>query len=246
MVLNMGESRKIWTVIPAAGVGKRMGAGIPKQYLELNGRSVIEHSLRAFSEHPRVSGVVVVLGPEDSYWQTLSIANAPAVTTVPGGSERCYSVLNGLVALEGRAHEDDWVMVHDAARPCISRDDIDRLIDAVANHPVGGILAVPVHDTLKRAAEGDRIDVTVDREGLWRAFTPQMFRMGRLKNALVDAEIQGRLVTDEASAMEAMGDHPLLVEGNAENIKITRPEDLPLAGYYLGRDASGRGNDRKE
>ncbi|MEA3412281.1 MAG: 2-C-methyl-D-erythritol 4-phosphate cytidylyltransferase [Pseudomonadota bacterium] len=233
-------SRGIWVVIPAAGVGKRMGADIPKQYLELNGRTVIEYSVKAFTGHPKIAGVVVVLGSEDSVWQTLPIADSPHLVTVEGGKERCHSVLNGLAALAVRAHSDDWVMVHDAARPCISREDINRLIDAVVNEPSGGILAIPVHDTLKRTEDGDRIAETVDRERLWRAYTPQMFRLGRLKKALEDADVRGRLVTDEASAMEAMGERPLLVEGSAENIKITRPEDLPLAEYYLGRAGSRR------
>lgn len=229
------DGRKVWAVIPAAGVGRRMGADIPKQYLRLNGGTVIEHSVRAFREHPAISGVVVVLGAGDPYWGDTPWAEDPEIVTAEGGKERSHSVLNGLVALEGRAHEDDWVMVHDAARPCVPAQDIDRLIGAVGDYPGGGILAIPVHDTLKRGGEDQRIGGTVDREELWRAFTPQMFPLGRLRNALVDADIRGRTVTDDASAMEAMGERPMLVEGSAENIKITRPEDLHLAGFYLAR-----------
>ncbi|MFC1748594.1 2-C-methyl-D-erythritol 4-phosphate cytidylyltransferase [Pseudomonadota bacterium] len=231
---NSAASR-YWAVVPAAGVGKRMGSNIPKQYLELHGRTVIEHTLGRLCAHPNIEAVVVALGDHDEYWQQLAPANADKLLRTDGGEERCHSVHNGLLKLADQAHDDDWVLVHDAARPCLHRKDIDRLIETLANHPVGGLLGVPVADTMKRtAANGEVID-TVSRDNLWRAMTPQMFRYGVLKQALADALDDGFMVTDEASAIEHAGHKPLMVECRADNIKITRPEDLALAEMYLAR-----------
>lgn len=224
-----------WAVIPAAGAGRRMGATLPKQYLELAGLPVLEHSLRLFLDHPRIRGLAVALDPTDERWAGLPSTRHPAILRVPGGAERCHSVLNALEALAGRAQEDDWVLVHDAARPCLRREDLDRLIATLESHPVGGLLGVPVRDTMKAADEHGEVERTVPRAGLWHAYTPQMFRLGPLHQALSQAIAAGQWVTDDASAMELAGLRPLLVEGHADNLKITHPEDLPLAHFYLTR-----------
>ena len=226
---------KRWAVVPAAGRGRRMGAEIPKQYLSLAGRSVIDHTLERLLLHPAVHGVVVVLDANDSWWAQTEFAGHPGLVQVTGGAERADSVLNGLTALEGRANPSDWVLVHDAARPCVRRSDIDHLVESLDGHPVGGLLGIPLHDTLKRADADGRIETTVDRSGLWRAFTPQMFRLQALADALRGALAAGATVTDEASAMEWAGERPLMVSGHADNIKITEPRDLELAHFFLER-----------
>ncbi len=229
----MNRSPRHWAVVPAAGVGRRMGAAVPKQYLSLAGRPVIERTIERLCRHPAIEAVVVALSPEDGYWPAIERDFGKPVVTAKGGAERCYSVLNGLEALAGRAAADDWVLVHDAARPCLRSDDIDRLIETLAGHEVGGILGVPVADTVKRCDESGTIVETVDRAGLWRAMTPQMFRFETLRRALRRALDDAFLVTDEASAIEHAGLRPRMVEGHGDNIKITRPEDLALAELYL-------------
>jgi 2-C-methyl-D-erythritol 4-phosphate cytidylyltransferase len=229
----MAAEPAYWAVIPAAGAGARFGADIPKQYLMLRGRCVIEHTLGRFLNHPRISGVMVALAPDDVHWQGLALAGHPALFTCSGGSQRCHSVLNAVRALHGHAAPQDWVLVHDAARPCVSTSDIERLIGAASAHPVGGILAAPVRDTMKRADEDGAIARTERREGLWHAMTPQMFRLAELRDALEQAESGGHIVTDEAQAVELQGRRPLLVPGESRNIKITLPEDLVIADLLL-------------
>jgi 2-C-methyl-D-erythritol 4-phosphate cytidylyltransferase len=225
-----------WAVLPAAGVGRRMGAQVPKQYLTLRDRPVIEHTLFRLCAHPLVAGVVVVLAADDSWWQGVNIdAPKPVVRTL-GGKERCHSVLNGIEALSDLADAADWVLVHDAVRPCVRLADIDRLITTLSDHPVGGLLGLPVEDTIKRADSRGTIAETVSRQGLWRALTPQMFRFAALRQALLTCIEQGMLMTDEAQAMELTGNAPQLVEGSPDNIKITRPTDLALAELFLTRD----------
>lgn len=224
-----------WVVVPAAGHGARMGAEIPKQYLELAGEPVLAHTLRCFVDHPAIAGIVVALAPGDLLWASLDAGLRAAVIPTEGGAERADSVARGLAALAGRAADDDWVLVHDAARPCLRRADLDRLLATVAGHPVGGLLAVPVRDTMKRAAADGTVAATVPRGDLWHAQTPQMFRYRLLADALAAA---GSAVTDEAMAVELAGGAALLVEGHADNLKITRPEDLALAAWHLG--AQGR------
>lgn len=233
----MTERRHYWGVVPAAGVGQRMGAECPKQYLEIRGRTVIEHTLDRLLTAERLSGVMVALGKDDAYWPDLPHSRHPRVRTTEGGKERADSVLAALQALSAEAADDDWVLVHDAARLCLTLVDIDRLIDQVRDHPVGGILALPSSDTLKRVEQGE-ILATIDRRQVWRALTPQMFRLGALREALRDAARRQITVTDEASAMELRGLRPLIVEGRPDNIKITRPEDLPLAEFFLERQCS--------
>jgi 2-C-methyl-D-erythritol 4-phosphate cytidylyltransferase len=227
----------IWTIIPAAGVGSRMQANRPKQYLDLLGQTVIEHTLGIFLGHEQISGVIVAISPEDSYWHELSISHQPRLAMVDGGSERCHSVLNALTYLENQSIDpDDWVLVHDAARPCLRREDLDHLINEVTMAAQGGILAVPVRDTMKQGDDdGRHITRTIDRSHLWHALTPQMFRLGELRQAIEAALNDGFAVTDEASALEHAGQQPLLVRGHADNIKITIPEDLALAEFYLRR-----------
>lgn len=233
----MTEAVRFWAVIPAAGTGIRMHMDLPKQYLTINGRRVIEYSLETFCTHPQIAGVVVALAAGDKLWEGMPFAKHPKVRTVRGGKERCHSVLNCLHALSTVAATEDWVLVHDAARPCIKREDIDQMIATLRDHPVGGLLALPVRDTMKRADgsqdNGRHVHETVNRKGLWHALTPQMFRLGRLSQALEQAIRQRELVTDESQAMELAGLRPRLVEGRAENIKITRPSDLKLAELYL-------------
>ena len=233
MVSGSDAQAAWWGLVPAAGMGRRLGAPIPKQYLEIDGHKVIDLALATLLEHPRVRGLAVALDPADTLWPTTRYAADPRVLTVAGGAERAHSVRNALNTLAERADEDDWVLVHDAARPCLRRVDLDRLMAALEGDPVGGLLAVPVHDTMKRAGVDGRIRATVPRQRLWHAYTPQAFRLGLLRRALDRALGDGHLVTDDASAVEHLGLTPLLVEGHGDNIKITRPEDLPLAHLYL-------------
>ena len=222
-----------WGVIPAAGVGRRMGGAVPKQYLPLLGRRVIDHTVERLLLHPALDGVYVAVGEQDGWWEETEFAAHPDLVRAPGGEERAHSVLNALKMLVQRADAMDWVLVHDAARPCVRRNDIDHLIGSVQHHAVGGVLGVPVRDTMKRTDAGNLIQATVERNGLWHAFTPQMFRLGQLTEALEEALEAGAMVTDEASAIERTGETPLMVEGHADNIKITRPGDLEVAAFYL-------------
>ncbi|MET3456717.1 MULTISPECIES: 2-C-methyl-D-erythritol 4-phosphate cytidylyltransferase [Pseudomonas] len=216
-----------WAVIPAAGVGARMAADRPKQYLQLGGRTILEHSLGCFLDHPTVKGVVVSLAHDDPYWPTLACASDTRIQRVDGGEQRSDSVLNALLHLHGQgADVHDWVLVHDAARPNLARSDLDTLLSELANDPVGGLLAVPARDTLKRADKQGRVLETVDRSVIWQAYTPQMFRLGALHRALADSLVADAVITDEASAMEWAGQAPRLIEGRSDNIKVTRPEDL--------------------
>lgn len=214
-------------IIPAAGIGSRMRADRPKQYLPLAGRALIEHTLDCFLDHPGLQKLVVCTAADDPWWPHLPCANHPLIQRAVGGAERADSVLNGLrVLLESGASAADWILVHDAARPNLARTDLDRLLAELADDTVGGLLAVPARDTLKRAGSDGRVQETVDRSVIWQAYTPQMFRLGALRNALGDALAAGAQVTDESSAMEFAGFAPRLVEGRADNLKVTRPEDL--------------------
>jgi 2-C-methyl-D-erythritol 4-phosphate cytidylyltransferase len=221
---------KYWLVMPAAGLGRRFGADRPKQYAPLCGRTVIEWALAPFLSDPRCAGAVVALAGDDPYWRSIAPLR---VLPAPGGRERSYSVRNGLTALAQRADREDWVLVHDAARPCLPRGDLDRLLAELAAHPVGGLLATPAADTLKRADPDREVQETVERAGLWRALTPQMFRYGRLCEALDRAHAAGRIPTDEAQAIEWLGEHPRLVEAAGANLKITSAADLAIAAALL-------------
>jgi 2-C-methyl-D-erythritol 4-phosphate cytidylyltransferase len=227
----MTNSIKFWAIVPAAGAGKRMQADRPKQYLELAGKTVIEQTLSRLLQANVFDAIVVAVSEQDPYWPTLSISQHKNIITAPGGKERADSVLSALKTIRDKASDDDWVLVHDAARPCITATDIQYLIDSLVNDDVGGILALSSHDTLKNV-QGNCITETLDRSHIWRALTPQMFRYGMLKIALEEA--QGNpAITDDASALELKGLQPKIVEGRPDNIKITRPEDLPLAQFYM-------------
>lgn len=224
----------VWPVLPASGVGSRMQAQCPKQYLTLHGRYLLDHTLDRILSYPAFSQVVLVLAQDDTYFPNSQFANDTRIVRATGGSERCYSVLNGLKELTGLAKPDDWVLVHDVARPCLHHSDLDKLLAGLGEQ--GAILASPVRDTMKRAKTGRcEIDHTVERQGLWHALTPQVFRYEALQQALEQALAQGFEVTDEASAMEFAGWPVNLVEGRADNIKVTRPEDLALAEFFLNR-----------
>ena len=227
----MTDSVKFWAVVPAAGVGKRMQADRPKQYLPLADQTVLEKTLTRLLGANVFSAVAVAISKEDPYWPELEISNHEKVITAAGGKERADSVLSALKSLREQASDNDWVLVHDAARPCLTSADIHLLIDTLKEDEVGGILALSSHDTLKNVA-GNSITETIDRRVIWRALTPQMFRYGLLKKALEDAE-GNPAVTDEASALEMQGLQPKIVEGRSDNIKITRPEDLALAQFYM-------------
>ncbi len=221
-------AERIWFVIAAAGASTRFGGATPKPYLRISGRSLLEHAMRAVSQHPGVAGGVVVLAAGDRRWLRLPVSARRGVITATGGPTRSLSVLNGLNALITAAPED-WVLVHDAARPCLPRDDLRALVAECRRDPVGGLLAVPVTDTLKQADDDQRSQRSLPRERLWRAQTPQMFRHGRLLRALTQALAEGFDATDEAAAVERLGLRPRLVEGSPLNIKVTRAADLSRA-----------------
>lgn len=281
---------RYWLVMPAAGVGRRFGNTKPKQYAPLQGRTVIEWALAPFLTDASCAGVSISLAADDPYWGEVADrlsklpGRSPEIIVADGGVERSQSVRKGLAALASRARAEDWVLVHDAARPCLSASDLQHLLDRLATHRVGGLLATPAADTLKRASlapaslerpaapgtasipalhpapapapqhraadqhaseqrpapqprdtasPDPEVAQTVDRAGLWRALTPQMFRYELLCNALDSALATNRLPTDEAQALEWMGEHPVLVQGSAANIKITSADDLVLAAALL-------------
>lgn len=229
----MSAAPRIWAVMPAAGTGTRMNAPLPKQYLTLGGKPVISYALETFARAPSVAGVVVAVAADDVQWEDIKPDLGKPLYRAPGGETRMHSVTNALRFLLERTDAGDWALVHDAARPCLTDIDLERLIAALYGHPVGGILGVPIADTVKRVRRGGAIVETLDRSELWRAFTPQMFRLGALYEALSDAAAQRVHVTDEAAAMERMGLVPRMVEGRPGNIKITHPHDLALAEFYL-------------
>lgn len=237
-------SRQYWAVVPAAGIGKRMGSSLPKQYLTLLGVPVLQHTLQALLKHPDISGVVVALAENDQWFpdihDALPSALSKRVHTVEGGEERFHSVMNGLCwvrdTLGFAENLEPWVLVHDAARPCIAHDDISRLITSTLDvNRAGAILATPVRDTMKRGDGDGRIKNSVDREDLWHALTPQLFPVEFLFSAM-QAVTDVTKITDEASAMELVGYQPKLVEGGFTNLKITHPDDLALAEFYLSRE----------
>lgn len=231
----MNQNAQIWGVIPAAGIGTRMGSEIPKQYLRVQGRTILEHSLQRLLAHPRMQKVMVITAAQDNYWPAIRQTLAQdRVLTAYGGKERYHSVYAGLIALAKLAQPQDWVLVHDAVRPYLSLAQIDRLIVSVEKHNAGGLLALPVRDTLKLAAADSMVASTLDRTGVWLAQTPQMFRLSDLTAAMEYAIRAGRALTDEAEAIEFAGGKPLLVPGDINNIKLTYPEDLLWIERTLG------------
>lgn len=227
----LNHEPQLIAVVPAAGIGSRMQAECPKQYLIVLGKTIIEHTIAALFAHPSIKHVVVALSDDDTTFSSLPIANDPRIITTIGGESRAESVLAGLKMVP---EHYDWVLVHDAARPCLSLNDLTQLIDAVLMTKSGGILAAKASDTMKQAVIGENhISHTVDRSHLWRALTPQMFPVELLTLCLERALREGATITDEASALEYCGYHPLLVEGRTDNLKVTHPEDLALATFYL-------------
>lgn len=227
----MTRPAQFTVIVPAAGVGARMQADRPKQYLPLLGKTVLEHTLGKLISHPRIDRIILPLSANDAYFGALPISQAEWLVRVTGGSERADSVLAGLNAIE----DSQWVLVHDAARPCVQHQDLDRLMALADKDGDGGILATPVRDTMKRATRQapHTVKSTESRAHLWHALTPQLFRLGPLRQALSEALAEGVEITDEASAIEWAGGSVNLVEGSGTNIKITRPDDLALAGFYL-------------
>ena len=231
----------IWAVLPAAGIGRRMGSKIPKQYLTINSEPLLLHSLRRLSSVSSIKKIVVVIHPEDAHWSQLEASIEPEIQnriiTVIGGDERYQSVLNGLGALTDLAQAEDWVLVHDAVRPCVRTLDIERLIEELAEgsdpNSIGGLLGSEVDNTLKRVDEDLTVVKTVDRALYWNALTPQMFRFSLLKKAIEAVVASSEPVTDEAAAMESAGHRPIMVPGNKDNIKVTREADLLLATQIL-------------
>lgn len=229
----------LWAVVPAAGSGRRMAADVPKQYLTIAGLTVLEHTVSALLACKDICGVVVVVDASDRHVDTIDIFSDPRVFRAEGGAERVDSVLSGLRAVMTRGRPDDWVLVHDAARPCLPLADLQRLISTVTSTGEGAILAQRCTDTIKCADEQQRITRTLDRSGLWQAQTPQMFRLQELTTALEAALLKSTIVTDEASAMELAGYPVNLVEGPRCNLKVTVPEDLEIARLYLSAATEG-------
>ena len=222
-----------WVVVPAAGRGSRFGGEVPKQYLDVGGEPLLGYTLRALLAHASVEGAMVVLAADDAFWPGWQAMAGKPVRTCAGGESRADSVLAGLLALPDSVRPDDFVLVHDAARPNVRLPDLDNLLERGCSHPVGAILAAPVRDTLKRAGSDGAIDATEPRETLWRALTPQLFRRLPLIRALQRTFEDGVSVTDESMAMELQGLRPLLVEGRDDNIKVTTPADLLMINQVL-------------
>ncbi|MCH8959567.1 MAG: 2-C-methyl-D-erythritol 4-phosphate cytidylyltransferase [Proteobacteria bacterium] len=232
----MNEPR-FWLVVPAAGTGRRLGAELPKQYQEIGGRCMLAHALQAFADWGNLSGTVLAIDDGDRWFAGISGQLPLPVRTVAGGAERMHSVINAVQALQDEASEHDWVLVHDAARPCLCVDDLRRLLtESTGADGTGGLLASRVMDTLKKASgvgSQARAVSTMARQGLWQAMTPQVFPYGLLRRALEAARKAGKVLGDEAAAMELAGHRPLLVEGRRDNIKVTQPADLALAEAIL-------------
>ncbi|MFO1377569.1 MAG: 2-C-methyl-D-erythritol 4-phosphate cytidylyltransferase [Steroidobacteraceae bacterium] len=232
-------SAQVWFVVPAAGRSRRMGGAAPKQYLGIAGRTLVEHALAPLLASSRIAGGVVALAGDDMVFAALAPAADPRVRTCVGGAERADSVRSALGLLGSLGATDDWVLVHDAARPCLEPADLQRLIETCEGDPVGGLLATPLADTLKRADADDRVAATVERTGLWRALTPQMFRLGPLAEALDSCRRDGVTPTDEAAAIEHMGLRPRLVAGSPDNIKVTRPADIEAVRRWFAARGEG-------
>lgn len=231
----MSKSLPVWAIIPASGIGQRMQAELPKQYLKLTEKTIIENTLDRLLSHDSIAGAVVVLSADDRHWANLNYKPSKPLIFTTGGAQRQHSVYNGLEALGSHIQQDCYALVHDAVRPFVSHENISTLIDVAKQYDEGALLAIPVADTLKQQDEKGNVDQTISRFGLWRAFTPQIFKSSLLKRALefvIENEIE---VTDDASAIEALGLSPRLVNSSAENIKITNPEDLLLANHIMLR-----------
>ena len=222
---------RCWALVPAAGSGTRLGGERPKQYVEIAGKPVLAHTLKSLMEVGSILGIAVGLASDDRWWHEIIVTSDRILGTYVGGVSRAETVLRGLEYLEPHVHTEDWVLVHDAARPCIRSSDIERLISERGDGPSGALLAVPVPDTMKQSNGRDQVERTISREGLWCAQTPQLFSYEALRDALQRSDLA--TVTDDSSAMEAAGYMPRLVPGRADNLKVTTREDLELAALIL-------------
>ena len=229
---NFHPNLKLWAIIPAAGSGSRFSKTELKQYQNIAGLTVLEHTVARLNQLP-LKGYVLAIGEQDNVAQTLALANQDKAHFCLGGSERVHSVLNALQYLSKIANDDDWVFVHDAARPCVSQLSLEDLVQSAVDSEQSAILAIPVRDTLKRVETAPQISTTVDRSTLWQAQTPQIAKLGVLKNAIEQALAAGATITDEASALEFVGEQVNVVQGRSDNIKITYPDDLELARLIL-------------
>lgn len=232
VMTNLSSREKTWIILPAAGIGQRMQAAIPKQYLLIGQKPLIEHTVDRLTQLDNIAGILVMVSKEDRHPCLDLLRTRPKIHVAIGGASRAETVAKGLAFLAENLQQNDWVLVHDAARPCVRIADITRLRKAIALHSVGGILGVPVSDTVKVVSE-ETIQKTVDRSCLWQAQTPQVFRAGLLMDALEKGFSLNLPMTDEASAIEMAGFSPLIVEGHRDNIKVTRPEDLPIAEFIM-------------
>jgi len=230
--MTENNTEKTWCVVPAAGIGSRMQQERPKQYLPFRSATILDMTLSRLLASQRFEKIVVCLKRGDPYWTSSEYASDERIIVADGGDERADSVLNGIQAVKAYAGPSDWVLVHDAARPCVRLVDIEQLINTASNQQQGAILAVPIHDTIKYVSAGVALK-TLDRTSLWRALTPQIFRLDDLEQALLTAKLNSMQVTDEASAIEQLNKAVMIVEGRADNIKITCPDDLVLADFYM-------------
>ncbi len=231
-------SPQYWAIVPAAGIGARMCAAKPKQYLPLAGKTIVEQTLERLLQLPFLTGVVVAIASDDDYWSGLAISHHEKIHRVTGGAERADSVLSALNFLRDKLDAQDWVMVHDAARPCVELASVEILCAQLGDDPVGGILALPVTDTVKKVGADNAIECTIDRRVLWQAQTPQLFRFQLLRDCLAQTLARNENITDEASAVELCGFIAKVVESTSDNIKVTRPGDLALAEFILHKQAN--------
>jgi len=233
----MSNNNRLWVVIPAAGIGKRMGVDIPKQYITVCDKAIIEHTVEKFTSRNDLQGILVALSNSDQHWSTLELSENNKITTVTGGEERYKSVYNALCSLKNKAGDDDWILVHDAVRPCITTSEIDQFIaDLDHLNGIGGILALPCFETMKKANTNHEIEETIDRKFIWHAQTPQMFRYKKLFLAIEKIMNENIFITDEAMAMELAGYKPMLIQGTHSNIKITDQNDLKYLESFLRQE----------
>jgi len=225
---------KPWVIMPAAGIGTRMQAVTqPKQYYRIDKLSIIEYTLSPFLKYP-FKKIIVAIHKKDAYWRTLPISSDPQIHTIEGGATRAESVWNGLNVLKVKANPNDWVLIHDAVRPCLTLEKLTQFIHKVQKEKIGGLMAIPVRDTLKHVINGE-VNKTIERENIWQAQTPQMFRYAYLYNALKRSRLHNTHAPDEASAIEQLGYHPKIIQGDNSNIKVTYAEDIDLANRLLRR-----------
>tara|TARA_B100000029_G_scaffold90605_1_gene80405 strand:+ start:142 stop:843 length:702 start_codon:yes stop_codon:yes gene_type:complete len=229
----MPKKNKYWVVIPAAGIGRRMGSNIPKQYVSVNGKTIVEHTIDNFIGRKEIENICIAISESDKHWPALPISKNKKIITTIGGSERYESVYNALCALKDKANDDDWVLVHDAVRPCLKKSIIDRLITDISSNDVGGILALPCFETMKKVNNNRYIEETINREIIWRAQTPQVFKYKKLLLAIEKAINENIHITDEAMAMELLNYKPIVIMGDEKNIKITHQTDLKHLELFL-------------